>query len=53
MLREFGEFHSVLTIFMATQMYEAFDDLTSHGAVAPPELYERFLSWIHQPPEER
>jgi hypothetical protein len=53
MLREFGEFHSVLTIFMATQMYEAFDDLTAHGAVAPPELYERFLSWIHQPPEER
>ena len=53
MLREFGGFQSVLTIFLATQMYEAFDDLTAHGAVAPPELYERFLGWIHPSPEEQ
>ncbi len=50
LLREFGRYPSVLTIFMATQMYDAFDDLASHGAPPPADLYERFLDWIVPPP---
>jgi hypothetical protein len=27
-------------------MHDALTDLTACGAVAPPDLYERFLAWI-------
>ncbi len=50
--REFGHFPSVLTIFMATQMYDAFDDLASRGSLPPARLYERFLGWIALPPAD-
>jgi hypothetical protein len=51
LVREFDRFPSVLTIFMATQMYDAFDDLAGLGKLPPAHLYERFLGWIHiQPP---
>lgn len=46
LLREFHRFPSVLTIFMATQMYDAFDDLAPRGGLPPTHLYERFLAWI-------
>jgi len=45
LLAEFRHFPSVLTIYMSAQMYDALGDLTSHGQSAPPDLYERFLSW--------
>ncbi len=50
LLREFSRFPSVLTIFMATQMYDAFDDLAPRGGLPPAHLYERFLAWIDIPP---
>jgi hypothetical protein len=31
---------------MSAYMSEALDDLTAHGESPPPDLYERFLSWI-------
>ncbi len=38
---------------MATQMYDAFDDLTTQGSLPRALLYERFLGWIvPQPPGE-
>jgi hypothetical protein len=43
---EFQRFPSVLAIYMAAQMHDALLDMTSHGTPPPPDLYERFLSWI-------
>ncbi|GIM89520.1 hypothetical protein [Paractinoplanes toevensis] len=45
LLVEFRQFPSVLTIYLSAQMYEALGDMTSRGEPAPPNLYERFLSW--------
>jgi hypothetical protein len=52
LLREFGRFPSVLTIFMTMQMYDAFDDLAPPGEPPPADLYERFLEWIVPPPAD-
>ncbi len=52
LLREFQRFRSVLTIFMATQMYDAFDDLATRGRLPPARLYERFLGWIPVTPPD-
>jgi hypothetical protein len=49
LLAEFRKFPSVLRIYMSAQMYEALNDLTSHGEPAPADLYERFLSWTRKP----
>ena len=46
LLEEFRSFPSVLTIYLSAQMYDALGDLTSHGEPPPPDLYERFLSWV-------
>ena len=43
---EFTGFPSVLAIYMAAQMHDALLDLTAHGEAPPPDLYDRFLSWI-------
>lgn len=43
---EFQKFPSVLAIYMAAQMNDAALDLTAHGTLPPPDLYERFLAWI-------
>ena len=32
-------------IYMSAQMCEALNDLTARGAPAPPDLYDRFISW--------
>ena len=48
LLIEFREFPSVLVIYMSAQMTDAFDDLTAYGNIPPPDLYDRFLSWIHR-----
>lgn len=53
LLGEFDRFPSVLRIFMATQMYDAFDDLAGRGRLPPAHLYERFLAWIVVPPTDR
>ena len=45
---EFRDFPSVLTVYMYGQMHDALLDLTSHGAPAPPDLYERFLGWVER-----
>jgi hypothetical protein len=45
LLTEFRGFPSVLTIYLSGQMYDALDDLTSHGGLTPADLYERFISW--------
>ena len=52
LLHEFGRFPSVLTVFMATQMYDAFDDLAAQGRLPTTVLHERFLGWIPIPPPE-
>ena len=52
LVREFNRFPTVLTIFMATQMYEAFDDLAPRIKLPPRHLYERFLAWIVIPPPD-
>jgi hypothetical protein len=31
---------------MSSYMGEAMNDLTAHGEASPPDLYERFLSWV-------
>jgi hypothetical protein len=40
---------------MSAQLDDAFEDLTARNAYPPPDLYDRFLSWIHRggpdPPE--
>ncbi len=52
LLYEFSRFPSVLTVFMATQMYDAFDDLAAQGRLPTTVLYERFLGWIDIPAPE-
>ena len=51
LLEEFRQFPSVLCIYMAGQMQDALDDMTAHGGQAPPDLYERFISWIGVKPQ--
>jgi hypothetical protein len=46
LLAEFSTFPSVLTIYLSTQMYDAMGDFSARGLPAPPDLYERFLSWV-------
>jgi hypothetical protein len=46
LLREFRRHPSSLTIYMSAYMCEALNDLTAHGELPPPDLYERFLSWV-------
>jgi hypothetical protein len=46
LLSEFQRHPSSLTIYMSSYMCEALNDLTAHGEVPPPDLYERFLSWV-------
>ncbi len=46
LLSEFQQHPSSLTIYMSSYMGEALNDLTAHGEVPPPDLYERFLSWV-------
>ncbi|GIF18552.1 hypothetical protein BJ973_008487 [Actinoplanes tereljensis] len=45
LLVEFRRYPSVLTIYLAGQMYEALGDMLARGETAPPDIYERFLSW--------
>jgi hypothetical protein len=45
LLAEFRNFPTVLTIYLSAQMYDALGDIQSSGAPAPPDLYERFVSW--------
>jgi hypothetical protein len=45
---EFDTFPSVLTVYLAGQMYDAMDDLRSHGEAAPADMYERFVSWARE-----
>jgi hypothetical protein len=46
---EFRVYPSVLRIYMSAQMYDALRDMTTNGQLAPPDLYDRFLSWIRRP----
>jgi hypothetical protein len=46
LLTEFHRHPSSLTIYMSSYMCEAMNDLTGHGEAPPPDLYERFLSWV-------
>ena len=46
LLAEFHRHPSSLTIYMSSHMCEAMNDLTAHGEAPPPDLYERFLSWV-------
>jgi hypothetical protein len=46
LLSEFRRHPSSLTIYMSSYMCEALNDLTAHGEAPPPDLYERFLSWV-------
>jgi hypothetical protein len=46
LLNEFHRHPSSLTVYMSSYMCEAMNDLTAHGEEPPPDLYERFLSWV-------
>lgn len=46
LLHEFRRYPSSLTVYMSSYMCEALDDLTAHGEAPPPDLFERFLSWV-------
>jgi hypothetical protein len=46
LLTEFRRYPSSLAIYMSSYMCEALSDLTAHGEAPPPDLYERFLSWV-------
>jgi hypothetical protein len=46
LLCDFRRHPSSLTIYMSSYMCEALNDLTAHGEAPPPDLYERFLSWV-------
>lgn len=46
LINEFSGLPSVLTIYMSALMCEAMADLTAHGGGLPPDLHDRFLSWI-------
>ena len=46
LLTEFRLYPSSLAIYMSSYMHDAMNDLTAHGAAPPPDLYERFLSWV-------
>jgi hypothetical protein len=46
LLSEFQRHPSSLTIYMSAYMCEAMNDLTAHGEPPPPDLWERFLSWV-------
>ncbi|GAA0480583.1 hypothetical protein Aca07nite_31640 [Actinoplanes capillaceus] len=50
---EYRAFPSVLTLYLATQMYEALEDHIAQGRGAPGDLYERFLSWTRRQPPSR
>jgi hypothetical protein len=51
MRAEFDRFPSVMSIYMSAQMHDAARDFMAQGAGPPPDLYERFLAWLHpQPP---
>jgi hypothetical protein len=41
---------SGLTVFMASCMYEALEDLTTSAAPVPVDLFERFISWTRPAP---
>lgn len=47
LLEEFSGYPSVLAIYMSAQLCEAMLDLTAHGSDAPPDLFDRFMSWVH------
>ncbi|HWS31508.1 MAG TPA: hypothetical protein VN408_02060 [Actinoplanes sp.] len=49
LLREYQAFPSLLKIYLSAQMYDALDDLTSHGDPPPANLYDRFLTWAQSP----
>ena len=51
LLDEFRNYPSMLRIYMSGQMEDAIEDLTARGGHPPPDLYERFLSWIKARPE--
>ena len=44
--REFRDFPSVLSVYMSAKMLDAAGDFTDYGTGPPPDLYERFMSWI-------
>ena len=48
LLTEFRNFPSVLAIYMSAQLTEAFDDLSATSGHPPPDLYDRFIAWIHR-----
>ena len=45
LLAEFRHFPSVLSIYMASQLEDALEDMTAHGGAPPADLYERFMAW--------
>ncbi|GID98539.1 hypothetical protein ACFQFC_29975 [Amorphoplanes digitatis] len=46
LLAEFHRHPSSLTIYMSSYMCEAMNDLVTQDVAPPPDLYERFLSWV-------
>ncbi|GAA0457982.1 hypothetical protein Ade02nite_07200 [Paractinoplanes deccanensis] len=53
LLAEFGEFRSVLTVYLAAQMQNAMVELAARGLPLPGDFYERFLSWAPRPSTPR
>jgi hypothetical protein len=43
---QYARFPSGLAIYMASEMYDAAEDLAAAGEPTPAGLYERFLAWV-------
>ena len=50
---EFRGFPTSLTVYMASMMAAAARDFLAHGGMPPPDLWSRFLGWVHPVPQGR
>jgi hypothetical protein len=48
LLAEYRGLFTTLAIYMSVRMQDALEDLTANGSHPPPDLYERFLSWVQR-----
>jgi hypothetical protein len=47
---QFHRFPAGMSMFMASCLYEAIEDLAGSGESVPADLFERFLSWVRRKP---
>jgi hypothetical protein len=52
LLAEYRTFPSLLNVLLSSMMFEALDDYWLEGDV-PPDLFDRFMAWARQIPEQQ